>query len=195
MKKLNKAVAMILTMAMVCSFASAVLAEETVEQVVVVEAPAPVQPEAPVVSEPAAEPASVETPAETTVVPETTAAPEATAVPEETVTPEATVAPEDTAAPTEEIAPEALPTEESAIDLSNVSITVKCLNGSSAKLGDTITLSAEVSGLDGVAYTMQWQYLVGGEWHDQSGANSSTCQFTLTEENAGYAWRLALTIA
>ncbi len=189
MKKLNKAVAMILTMAMVCTFASAVLAEETVEQVVVVEAPAPVQTEAPVVSESAAEPAAVETPAVETVAPETTATPEATVAPEETVAPEATVA------PTEEVAPEALPTEESAIDLSNVSIAVKCLNGSSAKLGDTITLSAEITGLDGVAYSMQWQYLAGGEWHDLSGANSTTCQFTLTQENAGYAWRLALTIA
>ena len=216
MKMLKKAVAMILTVTMVGTFAFVALAEENVEQ-----------PAAPVAAEPAREAAPVESQTKTAVVespevtpapdateapqtepaaPEETPSPEVTATPEETPSPEVTAAPEDTAAPeetteateepipTEEIAEEVPAGEEVAADLSNITVTIRCLNGSHAQVGDTITLVAEVSGADGVAYTMQWQYSNGGEWHDVGGANGSSYSYTLDEQNANDTWRMAISI-
>ena len=227
MKKLCKAVAMILVMAIALLSVSAVLAEETASQPIVVDAPvvsAP-EPEPVVVEAPKPAPAAAETVApvenatpeataetEATPAPTESAAPEASETPVESATPEASTTPETSVAPQESTDPEAslvpeasetpvaettvepLPTEEPGIDLSNVTINIRCLNGSEARVGDTITLVAEISGLDGVAYGMQWQYQSGGEWHDMGGANDATYQYTLTEKNASYAWRMALTV-
>lgn len=218
MKVFTKVVALILTMTMVAAFAAAAMAEENIEQPAVMVVTEPVEASAPVASQskpadvnttnatPA--PAVTEAPEAATAVPEATAAPEETIAPEETVAPEATTTPEEAAAPEETAAPEAseepvpaeetlpeeLPSEEPAIDLSNLTVTIQCLNGSHAQMGDTITLVAEVSGTNGAAYNMQWQYMSGGEWHDISGANASSYSYTLNEKNATYAWRMAITV-
>ena len=206
MKVFTKVVAMILTMTMVAAFAFAALAEENTQQPAVTVVTEPVQAPVPVASQ--SEPADVDTtdatpaPAATEAPEATAAAPGETAAPVETVAPEATATPEETAAPeateepapTEEPLPEELPSEEPAIDLSNLTVTIQCLNGSHAQMGDTITLAAEVSGTNGAAYTMQWQYMSGGEWHDISGANGSSYSYTLNEKNATYAWRMAITV-
>ncbi len=111
-----------------------------------------------------------------------------------TVAPTAEVTPTPTDVPDEQVMPEALPTEEPLPDLSGVIIALHYLSGSDVSLGDTVMMSAEITGLDGMAYTIQWQYLTGGVWHDLSGANGNTCQFTLTMDSATYAWRVVLTV-
>ena len=191
MKKLLKAVTIILVMAMSWSSISAVLAEESTEQ--------SVHTEAPVVSEPTLPPIVVEEPTKAPSV-EATSAPDDTSVSEEPVvlenteTPEETAAPDDSQVNAEEIIRETPVNEELAVDLSNVYIIIKCVNGANVKLGDTVTLVAEISGLDGIAYSMQWQYQNGGTWHDMSGANEATYRYTVSEKNADYTWRLALTV-
>lgn len=203
MRMLAKTLSLLLAVAVALTFACGAFAEEAAT--LPAEAAAPAQPAAPaetqtVASEPSPAPEAEATPSpEATQVPEATDAPADPAAPEATETPaapEATEDPEATQAPEEDILPDAAAGEESQPDLSNVSIHVMCLNSGRVRLGDTITLSAQISGLlDGIGYTMQWQYLSGGEWHDQSGANDATYSFILTRENASYQWRLVLTIA
>ena len=217
MMKLMKAVAMILVLVMAWSSVSAVLAEENAEQAAQTEAPevhepAP-EPEPIVVEAPKPEPPAPapEAPKDNAVsaqneAPAETAAPDASGAPQETAAPDNSQVPETTTTPVDaqptatpeatdtEIIAQALPTEESALDLSNVSITIHCLNGTEAKLGDDVTLSAKITGLDGVEYSVTWQYQSGGQWHNASGSHGNTYRYTLSEKNANYNWRLALSI-
>lgn len=198
MRMLAKLLALMLTVA-VALFTLSAIAEEAVA--LPAEAAAPAQPTAPAETQ---TPASEPSPTPVTGEAEETPSPEATDTPTDpcvTATtdapsdPDATAEPEATLAPEEDILPDAAAGEELLPDMSNITIRVVCLNSGSVRLGDTITLSAQITGLDGFGYTLQWQYLSGGEWHDQSGANGATYSFTLTQENARYQWRVVLTIA
>ena len=62
--------------------------------------------------------------------------------------------------------------------------------------GDTVMLKSRIEGIqpDSV-YSMQWQYFDGTQWLDELGATSDTCNITITETNAAYLWRLAVTVA
>lgn len=156
-------------------------------------------------------------PAETVVAPEEkqeapAATPEASEEPQAQAeaTPAPTVEPETTAedkSAEPEIAQEPAeeePTEEEMIpagdeeivpDLSNVKIQIHCLNSGEVQIGDSVTLAVSVEGADGLSYSIQWQYYDGTEWKNQSGACDTTITYTLTKDNADYAWRVTLTIA
>lgn len=202
MKNLLKAAAILMVIVMVWSFITAVLAEENPELIAAVEVSAPVaSAEAAPAADPApvveaapiseAAPAGAETPvAETAPKPEKSAASELPAVDDDMQPPDDAAA----LAQTDEIIEDVPISEDLAVDLSNAYVIISCANGSNVRLGETVTLVAQVFGLGGVAYSMQWQYQCGGEWHDVGGANGDTYSYTLTENNTAYAWRLALTI-
>lgn len=171
MKKLFKAIAMLLLVAMLSMVAANAMAEEATGE-----------PFAPVTVE------------QTVNEPTATEQPAATQVPAVTEQPAVVADAEATPAATEEVAPEATAGGETAPDLSNVSITTKCITSGILTYGDTITVIAQIAGLDGVTYGMQWQYFDGTEWKDQAGANDSSCSFTLSETNANYLWRMVITV-
>ena len=56
-----------------------------------------------------------------------------------------------------------------------------------------MTLTAVLKGYEGAEPALQWQANGGSGWKDISGATGSTYTFTLTEANAGNAWRVAVT--
>lgn len=61
--------------------------------------------------------------------------------------------------------------------------------------GDTITLISVLNGYNGLVYQYQWQEAaVDGEWYDLPEAKGAAYSFVLTEENALYQWRIAVTI-
>ena len=107
--------------------------------------------------------------------------------PEPTATPEPTVEP--TAEPTE--APTAEPTAELSADRS-VSFTFTW-DGEELKYGDTITLLSELTGYDGFACEIVWQYsLDNTEWADYS--VGETAQYVLSEENVNWYWRVVVNV-
>ena len=190
--------------------------EATQAPVVVVETPA----EAPAAQ--ATEAAQPEEPAQQPeVAPETAAPAETVAVTEEN-TPEPTVESSVTEQPaatseaateipvitetpttetpaTETLAVTETPaaTETPAVDattLPNVSIVIRCTNSKPITVGDTVKLTAEITGIDWHECTLQWQYLDGDEWKNASSGNDITYSYVLTDSNLNTTWRLAVTI-
>lgn len=197
-----------------------VAVEATQAPVVVVETPAEVPAEQPQ----ATESAQPEEPAQQQeVIPETAAPAETVAVTEEN-TPEPTVessvteqpaatseaatetpaitetpAVTETSAATETPAITETPaaTETPAVDattLPNVSIVIRCTNSKPITVGDTVKLTAEITGIDWHECTLQWQYLDGDEWKNASSGNDITYSYVLTDANLNTTWRLAVTI-
>ena len=222
MKTTKKMIAMLLTIAMIWTVAGVSFAEEVAQPteqpvvvveatqapVVVVETPAEVPAEQPQATE-AAQP---EEPAQQQeVIPETAAPAETVAVTEEN-TPEPTVessvteqpaatseAATETPAVTETPAATETPaiTETPAVDattLPNVSIVIRCTNSKPITVGDTVKLTAEITGIDWHECTLQWQYLDGDEWKNASSGNDITYSYVLTDANLNTTWRLAVTI-
>lgn len=63
----------------------------------------------------------------------------------------------------------------------------------SLKEGDQITMTASVTGYDGVDYSFQWQQSTDEtNWESISGANSDKYTFTLNEETSVLYWRVIL---
>ncbi len=62
--------------------------------------------------------------------------------------------------------------------------------------GETVVLSAVLTGFDDAAYEMQWQYTPdGGETVcDVEGANDLAYAYTITRENASWLYRLSITV-
>jgi len=123
---------------------------------------------------------------ETSAVTEAPSAPETSAA---TETPSATETPDATETP--------VATETPAVDattLPNVSIVIRCTNTKPITVGETVKLSAEITGIDWHECTLQWQYLDGDEWKNASGGNDITYSYVLTEANLNTTWRLAVTI-
>lgn len=57
--------------------------------------------------------------------------------------------------------------------------------------GTSITLTAELTGFDDVEYELQWQQSEDGtNWDDIDGENNMEYTVVLTEDNAGYLWRV-----
>ncbi len=126
--------------------------------------------------------AAVEVTAEDTAQPEAT--PEATAQPE--ATPEATAQPETTPEATAQ--PEATPAAER-------SITVEA-SESTLKVGDTLKLTAKLTGFDGIEYKLNWQVKAPGEdWKDISGEHGETLKVELDAQSVGCAWRVVVETA
>lgn len=161
-----------------------------------------------------ADPEADETPSpEATADPEAdeTPSPEATADPEadETPSPEATADPEADETPAPE---EALPTEppmespesprvflKEEIDAMNPNRKIRFYASWGAKdapeFGDQITLHAQLSGYEGLEYTIRWQFKKSADdsWQDM-GVQGETCTFTLTRENLDWLFRVAVDI-
>ena len=193
MKNMKKLLAALMMAVMVLVLAApAVLAEdaqtETTEQ------------SAPEVQAPAKEPArETEAPAKE-AQPEATAEPEATveAQPEATAEPEATVEaqPETTPAPeaTVEAQPEAT-AEANATQNTERSIKVVS-NSSNLQVGETLTLTAKLSGFDGIEYQLNWQVKTeGGDWQNVSGEHGETLKVKLDDQSIGSSWRVVVETA
>lgn len=159
------------------------------------ETEAPVEPEVTEEPEATEEPEVTEDP-EATEEPEVTEDPEATEEPEVTEDPEATVEPEATEEPAEEVGPTA---EEL---LANVEVFVECeiiSVGDAPAFGDTIQLTAVVTGAEDLEYDIVWEYRIGGEeaeWlvyeveaTEGEEVDNSVISFILTLENYTSEWR------
>ena len=196
-KMLKKMGLVVLMMALTGNVVVAAIAEEETPAPapVVVEAPAPVeQAPAPAAEEKASEPTPApapEAPAPEAPAPEAPA-PEAPAADTSTEPTEAPAA-EATEAPAEE--PTAEPTAEPTPFAFTGTVTVKLDNDGDIFLGDKVTLRAEVRDAN-ADYEIRWEYSKGGDdWKTISGETSKTYSFTVTEENAEYAYRAVLVVA
>lgn len=193
MKKMLKKMGLaVLMMALTGNVVMAAIAEEETPAPapVTVEAPAPVE-EKP--SEPAPAPAEEKPTAEATVEATVEPAAEATAEPTE----EATVEP--TVEPTEEatVEPTAEATAEPTPFAFTGKVSVKLKNEGDIYFGDTVTLRAVVSDAN-ADYEIRWEVNKTGrdsDWKVISGETSKTYSFTVTEENAEYAYRAVLVVA
>ena len=211
-KMLKKMGLVVLMMALTGNVVVAAIAEEETPAPapVVVEAPAPVEqapapaaeekaseptpapaPEAPAPEAPAPEAPAPEAPAPEAPAPEAPA-PEAPAAETSTEPTEAPAA-EATEAPAEE--PTAEPTAEPTPFAFTGTVTVKLDNDGDIFLGDKVTLRVEVRDAN-ADYEIRWEYSKGGDdWKTISGETSKTYSFTVTEENAEYAYRAVLVVA
>lgn len=125
-----------------------------------------------------------------------------TAVPDETPTTVSTEVPapviQADPAPIAETteAPTAEPTAESAAEpapLPEITLEVRLTTKGQLYLGDKVELEAIVDGVDAIEYTFQWQYNDGSGWKNIHGETDSTYRFELTEANAEYTYRVAIT--
>lgn len=117
--------------------------------------------------------------------PEPVATPEPTAEP--TVEPTAEPTAEPAAEPTAEPAPEQeLPADRS------VTFTFTW-EGEELAYGDTVTLVPELSGYEGFAVELLWQYsLDNADWVDY--AAGETAQYVLSEENIDWYWHVVVNV-
>ena len=59
--------------------------------------------------------------------------------------------------------------------------------------GDKVILTAQIEGIpEGVAYTLQWQNDMSGEFADVPGETGESVAFGMDSENVRYQWRVAL---
>ena len=62
--------------------------------------------------------------------------------------------------------------------------------GKAGRVGDRITLTAELSGFENKEYTLRWQYSTDLEnWTYVPNANDITYTYTLDETTTHYTWR------
>ena len=116
----------------------------------------------------------LERPEETTETTQTTETTENTETTETTQT-TGTVQPEETPAP-----------QRSVAIASNIP-------ASEIALGDTVTLTAVLTGFEGVQVEIAWECQVGGVWQP-TGRTGETLTFTVDEYNAKGAWRINVTV-
>jgi len=114
--------------------------------------------------------------------------------PEETQTAE----PEDTAEPEAETAtePELVVIPKEQIPLAggaepSVTINADC-NIGSLNIGDRLELTAELTGFNGMDASIRWQARQNGQWKDLKGENSTKLVVRITEDNADWAYRVAV---
>ena len=119
----------------------------------------------------------LERPEETTETTQTTETTENTETTETTETTQTTgtVQPEETPAP-----------QRSVAIASNIP-------ASEIALGDTVTLTAVLTGFEGVQVEIAWECQVGGVWQP-TGRTGETLTFTVDEYNAKGAWRINVTV-
>lgn len=89
---------------------------------------------------------------------------------------------------------EATPEEEAAIRTISVSSSLEGVTV--IEEGTPICLTAVLTGFDGVAYTLQWQYTpdAGATNVDIAGANELTYVYNISFENLTYLYRLVVTV-
>lgn len=158
----------------------------------------PTEPEAPT-----PEPTETAEPAET-AEPDETKEPDAEETPAPTESPEATDTPVPTETPTATSTPvpteSPVPTETPAPAVPrSVGISVAS-DTDPLQIGSRITLTAELSGYDGLDYVCRWQAAAArsdgsivGEWRNvQNGGQTFT--YVLTEENLLTAWRVCVSV-
>lgn len=119
-------------------------------------------------------PAAEETVAEETAAEETAA--------------EETVADDEIA---DETASDEVPAEESAPICFEGSVEI-VMENDEVWLGDVVVLKAIIANPNGAAYSLQWQVDDGAGWKDLSGETSDSLSFTVTEQNAEYAYRVVV---
>ena len=61
--------------------------------------------------------------------------------------------------------------------------------------GQQVTLCGNLTGYDDAQYALQWQYQTEAGWVDVPGGNALRHSFILDTTNAGYNWRLQVTVA
>ena len=88
-------------------------------------------------------------------------------------------------APAEEVAPVAL----------DRAVRVSTTLGEVVNPGDTITMSCELIGFDGLTVQIQWQQNSGGGWRDVDGANGRSLSYTASQETVNSRWRVLATVA
>lgn len=77
-----------------------------------------------------------------------------------------------------------------------ISIYAKWADMNKLEIGNTITLTAVLSGYEGLVYTQRWQVATeGSNYQDVSGANGLSHTFILDEQNYYWSWRIAVDIA
>lgn len=87
-------------------------------------------------------------------------------------------------APAEEVAPVAL----------DRAVRVSTTLGEVVNPGDTITMSCELIGFDGLTVQIQWQQNSGGGWRDVDGANGRSLSYTASQETVNSRWRVLATV-
>ncbi len=106
-------------------------------------------------------------------------------------TPEPVVTPEPTAEPTVEPTAEPTPEQELPADRS-VTFTF-AWESEELAYGDTVTLVPELSGYEGFAVELLWQYsLDNADWVDY--ATGETAQYVLSEENIDWYWHVVVNV-
>lgn len=106
-------------------------------------------------------------------------------------TPEPVVTPEPTAEPTVEPTAEPVPEQELPADRS-VTFTF-AWESEELAYGDTVTLVPELSGYEGFAVELLWQYsLDNADWVDY--ATGETAQYVLSEENIDWYWHVVVNV-
>lgn len=139
------------------------------------------------------EPLATEQPSalpETTDQPDETL-PEASIIPTESQQPDQTA--EATAVPTPAVTDTAEP-QPQPVRSADIHVTIP----QNPQYGDTVTLQATLSGYEGVAVSLQWQYSRDQEhWTDArgNGANGTDYSFQINDDTVCTYWRLAVTTA
>lgn len=65
-------------------------------------------------------------------------------------------------------------------------------NIGSLNIGDRLVLTAELTGFNGMDTSIRWQALQNGQWKDLKGENSTKLVVKITEDNADWAYRVAV---
>ena len=71
-----------------------------------------------------------------------------------------------------------------------VEITIDWPADKPSYFGAIINLTANLTGAEGLDYSLQWQYKDGDKWVDQTGEKELKMSYELTEETSGRIWRV-----
>ena len=63
------------------------------------------------------------------------------------------------------------------------------------RVGDELVLTAELNGFQGLEYAIRWQAYEEGQWRDIKGQDSTRMIIRITEDNASWAYRVAVDAA
>ncbi len=63
------------------------------------------------------------------------------------------------------------------------------------RVGDELVLTAELNGFQGLEYAIRWQACEDGQWRDIKGQDSTRMIIRITEDNASWAYRVAVDAA
>lgn len=132
-------------------------------------------------------------PAETTAAQTVAAEPEATEIPAiagETETPEVPAQQGESVETEMEASAEEPVSQE--IDVSAMHVEIFSDMGDCVQAGARITLTSKLTGFEGVAYTLAWEYDDGNGWKAMEGANGESYTFTANAQTVNYAWRLSV---